>query len=72
MKFPCRFGVAHSQQRPVGIRREAARSGKVGQEPTRPGNKGMLDDSNLFGGNAAAARRRGVSRPIAQMLMPKT
>jgi len=32
----------------------------------------MQDDSGLFGGNAAAARGRGVSRPIAQMLMPKT
>jgi hypothetical protein len=52
--------------------REAARSGEVRQEPTRPGNKEMRHDSNLFGGNAAAARGRGVSRPIAQMLMPKT
>jgi hypothetical protein len=32
----------------------------------------MEDDPNLFGGNAAAARGRGVSGPIAQMLMPKT
>ena len=61
MKFPC----------PVGIRREAARSGEVGQGPTRPGNKEMQDDANLFGGNAAAARGRGVSCRIAQMPMPK-
>jgi hypothetical protein len=62
MKFPC----------PVGIRREAAKSGEVGQEPIRLGNKEVQDDSNIFGGNAAAARERGASRPIAQMPMPKT
>jgi len=32
----------------------------------------MQDDSNLYGGNAAAAQGCGVNRPIAQMLMPKT
>ena len=35
-------------------------------------SKEMQDDSNLYGGNAAAAQGCGVSRPIAQMLMPKT